>query len=741
MKYELITPNIFLEKVKKYTTVNYDCIEKAVKFTIEAHKNQKRESGEEYVTHPLNVALILLEMNFGTSTVIAGLLHDVIEDTKYSKEEISELFGEDVAFLVEGVTKLVGVKFSSSESKKKIQAENFRRFLLSLTRDVRVLAIKLADRLHNMRTLGFVSQDRQLRIANETLDIYTPLANLFGFAKIRWELEDLSFKYSKPEEFKKIVKIVSEKKVIRDEYINSIKPIIGNILKKNKIQAEIYGRSKHLYSIYRKNIVRKVPYNEIYDLAAIRIIVNEVSECYQALGLIHNKFEPFNIVKDYIARPKPNGYQSLHTIVLGPNGKKIEIQIRTKKMNYIAEEGIAAHWRYKEFNDYSERGYKKEINKSKMQSSFETQISEIRSILKNNLDMSKFNSIATSQIKNLYKNIIIVLSPKGDYYKLQNDASTLDFAFAIHTDVGTHYAGAKINGKIANFGSKLKSGDVVEILTASNPTINKDWLKYLHSTRAQNRVKSYLRRIEIEEAIKLGKDILNKKLIKKSIDFTEGDISVLLSKFHIKDHSTFYSMVGFGKLLISDIIEELRNNQGAIQNSKNEKTLTNKEWIASIQNSVSGIKINDINNILFRFAKCCNPVPGDKIIGFTTRGRGITIHKIDCHESELVKAINEKSDRIIPIEWDFNSKKSTYLKTAKIKISATKINNFFLEIFKILSKLKVDVIDSKLQNFENCSEGIIKIKVKLGDEKKIMRKLRSVKGVTSVSCQIIEDLK
>ncbi len=740
MQYELINPEIFLEKIKKYPALNFNTISKAVDFMINAHQNQKRDSGEDYIVHPLNVSLILTEMNFGTSTVIAGLLHDVIEDTKYSKEEISELFGEDVAFLVEGVTKLVGVEYNSGTMRKKIQAENFRKFLLSLTHDVRVLAIKLADRLHNMRTLGFVSKERQQRIANETLDIYTPLANLFGFAKIRWELEDLAFKYSKPTEYKKIVKIVAEKKKFRDEYINSVTPLIKQILQSNNINAEIFGRSKHLYSIYRKNIVRKVPYDEIYDLAAIRIIVEEVSECYQTLGLIHNKFEPFNIVKDYIARPKPNGYQSLHTIVLGPKGKKIEIQIRTKKMNFIAEEGIAAHWRYKEFNDYSEKGYQQEINKSKMQKSFETQISEIRAILKNNLDLSKFNQAASSQIKNLYKNIIIVLSPKGDYYKLPENASTLDFAFAVHTDVGSHYAGAKINGRMANLSSKLKSGDIVEILTANKPTINKDWLKYLHSTRAQSRVKSYLRRVEIDAAITLGKDILHKKLSKKSIEFNESDISSLLSKFHIKDHSTFYSMIGFGKILISDILEELQKDKKSSEDiPKNEKKISNEDWIASIQNSVSGIKINDINNILFRFAKCCNPVPGDNIIGFVTRGSGITIHKTDCRDGELLKAISEKSDRIIPIDWDFSSKKNVFLKTVRVKINAEKLNNFFLEIFKVLSKLKVEVLDSKLRKSENFAEGVIKIKIKLGDEKKIMKRLRSIKGVTSVSYKFIEE--
>jgi GTP pyrophosphokinase len=739
MQYELVKPEIFLERVKKNSCIDYECIKKAVDFTIVAHHNQKRDSGEDYVIHPLNVALILLEMKFGTSTIIAGLLHDVIEDTKFTKEEINELFGSEVAFLVDGVTKLVGVNYRSNIARKKIQAENFRRFLLSLTQDVRVLAIKLADRLHNMRTLTYVSKERQIRIANETLDIYTPLANLFGFAKIRWELEDLSFKYSKPEIYSKIVKMVAEKKVIRDEYINSVIPLINDILKTNDIKAEIFGRSKHFYSIYRKNIVRKVPYDEIYDLAAIRIIVSEISECYQTLGLIHNRFEPFNIVKDYIARPKPNGYQSLHTIVLGPKGKKIEIQIRTKKMNFVAEEGIAAHWRYKEFNDYSEKGYRQEINKSKMQKSFERQISEIRSILKNNSDISKFNQVASSQIKNLYKNIIIVLSPKGDYYKLPNNSSTLDFAFAVHTDIGFYYSGAKINGKIANLGTKLKSGDVVEILTANKPTLNKDWIKYLHTNRAQNRVKSYLRRKEIEASIKLGKDILFKKLGRKSIELKENQISDLLIKFHIKDHSTFYSMIGFGKIQITDIVDELRKEKKI--NQKDEKSLSEKEWIASIQNSISGIKINDIENVLFRFAKCCNPVPGDSILGFITRGRGISIHKINCKEGEFLKAIKEKSDRIIPITWDFSSKNIANHKTAEIKINSIKINNFFLEIFKILSKLKIEVLDSKLKNLDYHSEGVIRIMLKAGDEKKIMKRLRSLKGVTSVVIRILDDLK
>ncbi|HHE38955.1 MAG TPA: bifunctional (p)ppGpp synthetase/guanosine-3',5'-bis(diphosphate) 3'-pyrophosphohydrolase, partial [Candidatus Cloacimonetes bacterium] len=618
-----IRDDIDLSLMKKVSLQN------AFLFAKNAHQEQMRESGKPYWEHPANVACILASMNMDAPTIIAGLLHDIIEDTKYTYEDISKAFGSEIADLVEGVSKLKKYHYKTHKSRKEQQAENFRKLLISITEDIRIILIKLADRLHNMRTIKYLDQEKIKRISQETLDIYAPLASRFGLAKIKWELEDLSFKYLYPDEYKNINEVISQKKEERDAYIREVVEPLKKYLDEDGIKAEVFGRSKHFYSIYRKKVRKNLDYEDIYDFAAIRIIVEKVEECYEVLGTIQTLFEPIKQrFRDYISRPKPNNYQSLHTVVIGPNARKVEVQIRTKEMNIIAEEGIAAHWHYKELKDSSDKVYQKKLEKTIPEKSYHHQIVWIRKLLQQEKSSDEFMDFMQL---NLYPDIIVVQTPDGDFIKLPKHATPIDLAFAVHTDVGFHCIGAKVNGKFVPIRTLLHTGDVVEVLTSPQGHPSKDWLSFMKSSKAKQKIRTYFRHKELDDAIQLGEDIFLKNCRKIHYKFkNEEDILEIARRFKINDFKTFFAQIGKGDILFASIKEIIEEKQ-VEENPIPEEPVFEELPDGSLERKVArGVKIGGIDNLMIHYAKCCHPVPGDKIIAYTTRGRGITIHRQNC---------------------------------------------------------------------------------------------------------------
>ena len=712
----------FLRRLKannKNLDIKY--LGKIFDFCRKAHHDQKRKSGEDFFIHPLNVALILSSMNMDCETVAAGLLHDVIEDTNIDYAEIKHKFGEKIANLVKGLTKLETYHYTHKKRRKVVQAENFRKLLIAITQDVRVILIKLADRLHNIRTLKFLQPAKRKKIARETLDIYAPIANRFGLAKIKNELEDTSFKYLYPEEYNKIKKIVSQRRRDRETYIKDFIPVLKNLIADFGLDCNIQGRSKHFYSIYHKSKVKKIAYEDIYDLAALRVIVDSVDNCYNVLGIIHSQYNPFRKYRDYINRPKPNGYQSLHTVIIGPEKKKVEIQIRTKKMHQIAEEGIAAHWLYKEMKVYTSTSCK-EIKQEQIQHKFKNQINWIRNLIKNNDNRNFLEKLKL----NLYKEIIIVRTPEDDFIKLPKNASPVDFAFAIHTEVGFRCSGAIVNDKIVPLDYQLFNGDKIKILTTNEINCSYDWLKFMKSKKAKAKVRSYLRRKEREDSIELGKEIFQKKCRKNHLKFDEEEIKQIANKMKISDLPNFYAELGQGKIVFEDILAALEKPVKQIP-PKSKKTQ---------KISRPGIKIGKVNNLMINFANCCNPKPGDDVIGYTTRGRGITVHKQNCKNPGFLNLKKTESDRIVPIEWDFTGNLSNLnlTSTLKIRITSNTKRGVLKSALHIFNENKIDINDPKIKKYKG--KIVSSIKAKIPDEdtfQELIKKIYKIPGVRNVA--------
>jgi len=731
MKYEEINKNSFISSImNKNPMLDKTLVVRAFDFALEAHAGQARNSGEDFILHPLNVSTILASMKLDTATVCGGILHDILEDTKITYSELKQSFGSEIADLVDGVTKMQRYNYTASISREEEQAENFRKLLISTSKDIRVILIKLADRLHNMRTLQFMPEIKQVRIAQETLDIYAPLANRFGIARIKWELEDLALKFLDQSEYQAIISMVSQKKDDREKFITQVINPLKEALFEAHIAADISGRSKHFYSIYRKKKVRKIPYDEIYDLAAIRIIVDSVEHCYSALGIVHSVYEPLERFSDYIARPKPNGYQSLHTIVIGPQKKKVEVQIRTTQMHLIAEEGIAAHWQYKEFKNYSESTYKKEAKRAELQNSFKEQLNWIRKLLKQQQDGE---TDFIEQLKlDLYPEIIIVISPKGDFIKLPKGSTPLDFAFAIHSDVGLRCTGAKINGRIATFRTPLHSGDIVDITTTSKPNPSKDWLDYMKSSRAKQRLRAYLRKKELEDSIILGQEIFIKKCRKHHLKMrSEEEIIEVARLFKMNSVSLFFASIGKGDILFSHVLEQLKPDISDFPAEK-EEILTSEHETA--RQMIKGIRIQDIDNLMITYARCCNPVPGDRIIAYTTRGRGITIHQEECHEANFLRLLKEEPERFIPVIWDYEDKISEKLYPVSLEVVGEKKPDLLLDILKKFNRFHLELDDAQMTSSEEKRIGRFSFKTRNKVELNLLiKEILNIDGVDYVN--------
>ena len=705
-----------------------DMVNKAFNLAFEAHKEQKRDSGEPYIIHPIEVATILAELGMDTSTIVAGLLHDVIEDTEYTYDDIKKIFGEEVANLVSGVTKITKMEYKSKEEQ---QADNFRKMLLAMADDIRVIIIKLADRLHNMRTLKYRKKEKQKKTAMETLDIYAPLAHRLGISKIKWELEDLSFRYIHEEEYYDLVKQVAEKRAEREIYIKNIIEEMYNKLEEAEIDSDIDGRPKHFFSIYKKMVNKNKSIEQIFDLTAIRVLVNTVKDCYEVLGIVHTIYKPIpGRFKDYIAMPKPNMYQSLHTTVIGPQGKTFEIQIRTFEMHRTAEYGIAAHWKYKEGDNNSET---KEKN-------FESKLVWLRDMLEFQKETADAEEFIEGFKIDLFTDEIFLFTPKGVVIDLPNGATPIDFAYRIHTDIGNKCVGAKVNGKIVPLDYKLKTGEIVEVLTSNNAKgPNIDWLNIAKSNQAKSKIRSWFKKSKKEENISKGKEVFEKELKKQGVHFADIAKGETYEKFvkrnNINCMDDLYALIGLGAISASSFICKLKDEN----KSKDEKVIeenTNKiieENIfkakrKTVDNTV-GITVKGVDNIMIRFAKCCNPVPGDDIMGYITKGRGVSVHRADC--GNLKSLIMEDGAKVVDVSWG-SSNGRAYI--AEIQVKAEDIGELLTDIMGVISELNLQL---NAVNAKSAKGRIayVNIKVKIDSVdilKNLMRKIRHLKGVIDV---------
>lgn len=718
--------DILLQKIKENcTNVDLDIVNKAFNLAYEAHKEQKRESGEPYIIHPIDVAVILAELGMDTSTIVAGLLHDVIEDTDYTYDDIKNIFSEEVANLVSGVTKITKMEYKSKEEQ---QADNFRKMLLAMASDIRVIIIKLADRLHNMRTLKYMPKEKQKRISKETLDIYAPLAHRLGISKVKWELEDLCFRYLHEEEYYDLVHQISEKRVERETYIAQIIKDLYSKLEEAEIDSDIDGRPKHFYSIYRKMVTKNKSIEQIFDLTAIRILVNSVKDCYEVLGIVHTIYKPIpGRFKDYIAMPKPNMYQSLHTTVIGPQGKTFEIQIRTFEMHKTAEYGIAAHWKYKEGDTSDTKG-----------KSFQNKLVWLRDMLEWQKETSDAEEFMEGFKINLFTDEIFLFTPKGVVIDLPNGATPIDFAYRIHTDIGNKCIGAKVNGKIVPLDYKLKTGQIVEILTSnSSKGPNMDWLSIAKSNQAKSKIKAWFKKAKKEENINKGKEVFEKELKKQSvhyIDIAKGEsYDKFIKRYNINCMDDLYALVGLGAIVASSFIAKLKEenlskeekdknlNKAIEENiSKNEKKKKDTSY---------GVTVKGENNLMVRFAKCCNPVPGDDILGYITKGRGVSIHRKDC--GNLNSLIKEDPQKVVDVSWG-TSKGVEYM--AEIQVKTEDKSGILSDVMNILmdSKLPLNALNAKSAK-GNLAYINIKIKIDTVEQlKELMKKIKRVPGVLDV---------
>ncbi len=715
---------MLVKKIKENcVNINMDMVDKAYNLAFEAHKEQKRDSGEPYIIHPIEVATILAELGMDTSTIVAGLLHDVIEDTEYTYDDIKNLFGEEVANLVSGVTKITKMEYKSKEEQ---QADNFRKMLLAMADDIRVIIIKLADRLHNMRTLKYRKKEKQKKTAMETLDIYAPLAHRLGISKIKWELEDLSFRYLHEEEYYDLVKQVAEKRTEREIYIKKIIEDMYNKLEEAGIDSDIDGRPKHFFSIYKKMITKNKSIEQIFDLTAIRVLVNTVKDCYEVLGIVHTIYKPIpGRFKDYIAMPKPNMYQSLHTTVIGPQGKTFEIQIRTFEMHRTAEYGIAAHWKYKEGDN---NGETKEKN-------FESKLVWLRDMLEFQKETADAQEFIEGFKIDLFTDEIFLFTPKGVVIDLPNGATPIDFAYRIHTDIGNKCVGAKVNGKIVPLDYKLKTGEIVEVLTSNNAKgPNMDWLNIAKSNQAKSKIRSWFKKAKKEENISKGKELFEKEL--NFADIAKGETyEKFVKRNNINGMDDLYALIGLGAISASSFIWKLKDEN----QSKDEKVIeenTNKiieDNISKAQRNkidqTVGITVKGVDNLMIRFAKCCNPVPGDDIMGYITKGRGISVHRADC--GNLKNLIMEDGDKVVDVSWGTSNGRA-YI--AEIQVKAEDRSGLLTDIMGIISELNLQLNALNAKSAKG-SMAYVNIKVKIDTVellKDLMKKIRHLKGIIDV---------
>lgn len=718
----------FMEKIIKYNpNTDLSLIEKAYNISEKAHAGQLRKSGEDFFVHPIEVAKILIELEMDDATIIAGLLHDVLEDTDYTHEELVEDFGEEIVMLVEGVTKLGTLVF---ESKQERQVENLRKMFLAMSKDIRVLIIKLADRLHNMRTIGYMKEDKIKEKSLETLEIFAPLAHRLGIWKIKWELEDISFRYLEPQAYYSLNEKVKKKRAEREALINNVMESLKKEIEKHHIEYEISGRSKHFFSIYKKMKYQNKQFEEIFDLTAVRVIVDSIKDCYGVLGIVHTMWKPIpGRFKDYIAMPKTNMYQSLHTTVIGDDGEPFEIQIRTTEMHKISEYGIAAHWKYKSAQQTSD--------------DFDNKLAWLRQMMEWQRELKDPKEFMESLKVDLFSNQVFVFTPKGEVIELPAGSTPIDFAYKIHSEVGNRCMGARIDGKIVPIDYKLHNGNIVEIITSSNikgPSI--DWLKIVKSTQAKNKIKQWFKKEDKSENIEKGKEMLEKYVRRKGYDPQQIIKMQWINKvvkemnFGTSDH--LYASLANGSVPINKIVPRLQQyyrQEKQLELERKEKEKPMFQVPPKQQNKrtkeASGIKVEGVDNLLIRFSKCCNPVPGDEIIGFITKGRGLSVHRKDC--INIISQYETLENRLINVEWDTQDKDNISFET-EINVMAEDRKGLFVEITKAFDDLNLPVIRVNAKSGKDAIATMsLTIEISnINQLDKVFNKIKNIEGVVDV---------
>ncbi len=690
-----------------------EVIRKAYQFSFKAHQGQRRTSGEPYIYHPLQVAHILAELRLDSTTVATGLLHDTVEDTVATPEQIAKEFGPEIAGLVDGLTKISKITFQTSEEK---QAENFRKMILAMAKDIRVILVKLVDRLHNMRTLQHLKPEKQARIAQETLDIYAPLANRLGLSSVKRELEDLGLRYTKPEIYYKLVTQVAKKMKEREKYTTDVQAMIqASIREHGYTNASVTGRPKHFFSIHQKMERRSLTFDQLYDITGFRIIVGSVEQCYGALGVIHSLWTPVpGRFKDYIAIPKANLYQSLHTTVIGPGGERIEIQIRTHDMHDTAERGIAAHWAYKENG-----------GNTKDQERF----SWLNRLLEWNKEVSDNTEFLETVKLDLFSEDVYVFTPKGRVMEFPQGATPLDFAFAVHTELGTHCIGAKVNSRMVPLKYKLKSGDSIEVLTSPSQTPNKDWLKIVKTSRAKNKIRAYIKAMEHERSKVSGQNILEKDLRREGVSLSamtkDGSLQKIAEGFSLKTVDDLLSSVGYGKISSKKILTRVTHKESAEPPEKKLPMERIAEEAARKSKEKHSVKVRGVDDLLVRFARCCSPVPGDNVIGFITRGRGISVHAKACP-----KVLGTDPHRLVDIDWDLSTKAE---RKAQIRIVCADRPGLLAEMSEAIGSHDVNITNARIGTTKD-RRAVCLFSLKIADVnqlKAILSNLNAIPGVVS----------
>jgi GTP diphosphokinase / guanosine-3',5'-bis(diphosphate) 3'-diphosphatase len=714
--------NDILDRLTSYNpNADMDLLRKAYVFSAKVHLGQVRLSGEPYLNHPLEVAGIITQLKLDVASVATGFLHDTVEDTLTTRKEIQENFGEEIAQLVDGLTKISQISLRSSEEH---QAENFRKMILAMVKDIRVLLIKLADRLHNMRTLKYHSPEKQLEIAQETLDIYAPLAHRLGIDWIKSELENLAFQHIHPELYEEIRRKITKKEKERERYIDEVKRILMKKLYENRIEGEVTGRLKQTYSIYLKMKDQNIDFNQVYDITAFRVVVNSMKECYDVLGIIHSLWKPIpGKFKDYIGLPKENMYQSLHTAVIGPYGERIEIQIRTHEMHRIAEEGIAAHWKYKEGKILEEADDKR--------------FTWLRQLLEWQRDLKDDREFIESVKVDLFPHEVYIFTPKGEVKQFPIGSTPVDFAYSIHSDIGNHCVGAKVNGKIVPLKYEFRSGDTVEIMTSPNQKPSKDWLKFVKTSRAKTKVRQWFTAEEREKSVTLGKEILDKELRKYELQqaklIKSGDLARVASEFSFQGIEDLIAAIGYGKLTVNQIIGKILPQERLEQQQEELKEGRFKHFVQKITRSPKdALLIKGIDNVMVRYAGCCNPVPGDKVVGFITRGRGVTIHTADCQN-----AMDDDPHRKVEVEWD-SAKEYSY--PVRIRIYSEDKKGLLAEISNSFSSTEANIKNARVDTTED-KKAISTFEIEIRDLNhlnKVIRTLEKIKGVHRVERMRVE---
>lgn len=711
----MIRLNDILDKVSQYNTgADLNLIRKAYVFCAKVHQGQTRLSGEPYLVHPLEVAWLLAELRLDVPTVVTGLLHDTIEDTLTTDAELEVIFGKEVVLLVDGVTKISKIHFKTKEES---QAENFRKMVLAMSNDIRVILVKLADRLHNMRTLQYQPESKQQSIAKETLDIYAPIANRLGISWVKTELEDLSLRYLNPQLYYDLAGKVTKRKQARETYVTQVKEIITAKLLEHEIKGEVSGRSKHLYSIFKKMESRNVDIDQIYDLVAIRVLVESIRECYEVLGIIHSTWKPIpGRFKDYIAMPKGNLYQSLHTTVIGLDGERMEVQIRTLEMHRVAESGIAAHWKYKEGKGYDDKDSKR--------------FAWLRQLLEWQQELQDSREFMDTVKIDLFSEEVYVFTPRGDVKDFPKGATPIDFAFSIHTDIGFRCVGAKVNSKLVPLKYELKTGDIVEVITSPSHTPSKDWLKIVKTSKARNKIRSWIKTEERNRSMQLGREICEKDFRRFSQNFAKlqkaGEIKRAAVEFGFHSEDDLMAAVGYGKLTSNQILGKLFPTEHLEEREERKASRLSKVMERFTGKSASAIQISGLDDVMVRFGKCCNPVPGDEVAGFITRGRGVTVHTMDCPV-----ALDSDPERRIAVSW---GKSKGGVMPVRIKVTCHDEKGILANITIAITNAEANITSASVQStVDKRGLNIFEVEVTDIDHlKKVITQIMKVRGVIRV---------